>query len=284
MPVLLSAAFAAGVLLVFLSLTGGGRTRAGRPAVEPIGRLLRRSGGGEVGSRELGVVSGGTGIALAVVAQAALGWPVFTLAVGGAGVLLPSWYFRQRSVRRRAAIADAVAEAVDALRDAARVGIGIEEAARLLARTGPSALRDTFQRIDRDLRFDGFEAALLTARERVADPGFDTLVAALLMSYRVGGRNLAQVLDGLGRSVRADARARREVQAAQAQNILSARVIAALPLVLLVAIRATNPDYLAVFSTPAGQAILALCLVSVVVGYAGMLRTTQLPVGRRVLR
>jgi len=282
--VLLILIFAAGVLLVFLSLTGDRRRSAPRRSAEPLHRLLRRSGGDDIGARELAVVSGASGVAVAATAQLALGWPVFTLAAGVAGTLLPSWYFRQRSLRRRAGIAEAVAEAVDALRDAARVGIGIEEATRVLARTGPLPLRDTFQRIDRDLRFDGFEAALLTARERVADPGFDTLVAALLMSYRVGGRNLGQVLDGLGRSVRADARARREVQAAQAQNVLSARVIAALPLALLVAIRATNPGYLAVFSTPVGQAVLALCLVSVVVGYAGMLRATQLPAGRRVLR
>ena len=33
-----------------------------------------------------------------------------------------------------------------------------------------------------------------------------------------------------------------------------------------------------------GQAILALCLVSVAVGYAGMLRATRLPVEERVLQ
>lgn len=59
------------------------------------------------------------------------------------GLLLPAWYFRQRSERRRA-------EAVDALRDAARVGAGIEEALRVLARTGPRPLRAVFRDVDRD--------------------------------------------------------------------------------------------------------------------------------------
>ena len=285
MPLLLSAVFASGLLLAFLSLTGHRRAPAARPtAPEPLRRLLRRSGAGEVGPRELVVASGASGLVVAATAQVLLGWPVLTLSAGASGLLLPSWYFRQRAGRRRAAVEEAVAEAVDALRDAARVGIGIEEALRVLGRSGPPPLRVAFRAIDRDLRLDGFETALLAARERVADPGFDTLIAALLMSYRVGGRNLAQVLDSLGRSVRAGARARREVQAAQAQNVLSARVIAALPVVLLVAIRATNPAYLDVFSSPGGQGVLALCLLSVVAGYAGMLRATQLPAARRLLR
>ncbi len=77
---------------------------------------------------------------------------------------------------------------------------------------------------------------------------------------------------------------RREVQAMQAQNVLSARVIAALPLGLIVTIRATNPDYLAVFGSAGGQAVLALCLVSVALGYAGMLRASAVRDAGRVLR
>lgn len=284
MPLLVTAAFASGVLLIFLALTRP-KERA-LPATQPVASLPVASGrdASGVARRDLLLAGAAAGGAVGAAAQALLGWPVVTLAAGAAGAVLPSWYFEQRAARRRAEVEEAVAEAVDALRDAARVGLGIEEALRLLGQSGPLPLRSAFVAIERDLRFDGLEAALLAARERIADPGFDTLVAALLTSYRIGGRNLAQVLDGLGRSVRAGARARREIQASQAQNVMSARVIAALPLVLLLAIRSTNPSYLAVFSSPAGQAVLALCLLSVVVGYAGMLRATRLPIGRRLLR
>ncbi len=70
----------------------------------------------------------------------------------------------------------------------------------------------------------------------------------------------------------------------QAQNVLSARVIAALPLGLIVTIRATNPDYLAAFGSASGQTVLALCLVSVALGYAGMLRASAVRDAGRVLR
>ena len=102
----------------------------------------------------------------------------------------------------------------------------------------------------RDMRLSGFEEAVRLTQDRLADPVFDTVAAALVMSHRVGGRNLSTVLEGLGRSVRQAVQVEREVRAEQAKNVLSARIIASLPVVLILAIRGMNPDYLDVFSTP----------------------------------
>jgi|GEM_PF-2565432 len=270
-----------GLLLIFLALTSK-RPEHARQADVPA-----ESGGWlaalpDAGGRLASVAA--VGVVTAAVTQAFLGWPALSLAAGIVGALVPSWVARQRDEHRREAVEDAVVEAVAVLRDGSRVGIGIEDGLRSLGRTGPLALRPAFRALARDLRLAGFEEAVTRAREQVAHPSFDMLCAALLMSYRVGGRNLSDVLDGLARSVRGTARARREVRAQQAEQVLSARVIAALPLVLIVAIRATNPGYLEVFSTPGGQLALAVCLVSVAVGYAGMLRATVLPGRERVLR
>ncbi len=270
-----------GLLLIFLSLTSKRPERARSadvPAADGGWVATLPDAGGQLAS------AAAVGVVTAVVTQAFLGWPALSLAAGIVGALVPSWVARQRDEHRREAVEDAVVEAVAVLRDGSRVGIGIEDGLRSLARTGPLALRPAFRALARDLRLAGFEEAVTRAREQVAHPSFDILCAALLMSYRIGGRNLSDVLDGLARSVRGTARARREVRAQQAEQVLSARVIAALPLVLIVAIRATNPGYLEVFSTPGGQLALAVCLVSVAVGYAGMLRATVLPGRERVLR
>jgi len=270
-----------GLLLIFLALTSK-RAEPARPADAPA-----TAGGWVVALPDAGgrlAFAAAVGVVPAVVTQMFLGWPALSLAAGIVGALVPSWVARQRDEHRMEAVEDAVVEAVAVLRDGSRVGIGIEDGLRSLARTGPLALRPALQALARDLRLSGFEEAVTRAREQVAHPSFDMLCAALLMSYRVGGRNLSDVLDGLVRSVRGTARARREVRAQQAEQVLSARVIAALPLVLIVAIRATNPGYLEVFSTPGGQLALAACLISVAVGYAGMLRATVLPGRERVLR
>ena len=292
MHVVLSLAFGLGLFLIYRWLVGGraeprpGEDAGERPAGRAgwIARRLASPGADGVGLRELAPASAAAGAAAGILAQLFFGWPVVTLAAAGAGLLLPTWYYRQRAQRRRAEIEEAVGEAVETLRDAVRIGLGVEEALRALAVTGPAALRPVFSGIERDLRIAGFEEALDRARERLAEPLFDTLAVALLTAYRIGGRNLAAVLDGLSHSVRGSVQVRREVRANQAQNVLSARVIAALPLLLILVIRGSNPNYLAAFSQPVGQAVLACCLLSTFVGYTVMLRQAALPGQERVLR
>ena len=292
MHVVLSLAFGLGLYLIFRWLAGGqpaprsGEDPGERPAGRAgwIARRLASPGADGVGLRELAPASAAAGAASALLSQLFFGWPVVTLAAAGAGLLLPTWYYRQRAQRRRGEIEEAVGEAVETLRDAVRIGLGVEEALRALAVTGPQALRPVFSEVERDLRLAGFEEALDRARERLAEPLFDTLAVALLTAYRIGGRNLGAVLDGLSHSVRGSVQVRREVRANQAQNVLSARVIAALPLLLILVIRGSNPNYLAAFSQPVGQAVLACCLLSITVGYTVMLRQAALPAQERVLR
>ncbi len=291
MHVLLSLLLGAGALLLFQSLTRSGgeaaRPRAGEAAAgraRELARRLPRAGPEGAGLREFSAASAAAALAAALIAQILTGWPVVTLTAAGLGAALPAWYLRQRAASRRAEVEEALGEAVETLRDAVRIGLSVEECLRALARTGPLALRPVLSELERDIRLAGFEEAVARARERLQEPLFDTLAVALLTSYRIGGRQLAQVLDGISRSVRSSVQVRREVRAQQAQNVLSARVIAALPVVLVLVIRATNPNYLTAFSQPAGQALLGLCLLSVAVGYTVMLRQARLPGAGRLLR
>lgn len=286
MPLVLSLLLAAGVLLVYLAATSGGAQESapGESLTSRLDAFLAEAGVEGVSTRDFLLLSAGAGAALAVVVQLALGWPVVTAAAFLVGLALPVWYFRQRREARRDVIQAALADAVDALCSAVRAGMSVEEGLASLARSGPEPLRPALGELVRDLRLSGLEEAVRRTQERLADPVFDTVAAALVMSHRVGGRNLTAVLEGLGRSVRQAVQVQREVRAEQAKNVLSARIVAALPVVLILAIRGINPGYLDVFSSPVGQALLALCLLSVAVGYAAMLWTTRLPGNERVLR
>lgn len=287
MPLILSLTFAAGILLIFMSATARWappQRKDGRGLNTALRAFLYSNGAGDLTPRDFVLLSSGSGLGMAVVTQLALGWPAVSAATFTVGLLLPTWYFRNRHERRRAAVQAGLADAVDALRAAVRSGMSVEEAIASLARNGPEILRPSFGDLARELRLSGFEDGIRRTREQFAEPVFDTVAAALVMSHRVGGRNLGAVLDSLSRSVRQSVQVERELRAHQAKNVLSARIIAALPLGLILAVRGLNPGYLDVFSTAAGQGILALCLLSVAVGYAGMLRATRLPVEARVLQ
>ncbi|MDR7551256.1 MAG: type II secretion system F family protein [Armatimonadota bacterium] len=287
MPLVLSLTLGLGVLLIYLSAT----SRAGetekeerKPATARLEEILRQAGVEGVGTRDFLLLSAGAGAAAAGAAQLTLGWPVVSLAAFLVGLALPAWYFRQRAETRRATVQAALADAVDVLRAAVRTGMSVEEGLLSLARNGPEVLRPALSDLSRDLRLSGFEEAVRRAQDRLADPVFDTVAAALVTSHQVGGRNLGTVLDGLGRSVRQAVQVQREVRAQQAKNVLSARIVAALPLMLIFAVRGINPGYLDVFSSPVGQGLLALSLLSVAVGYAAMLWATRLLGDERVLR
>jgi hypothetical protein len=76
---------------------------------------------------------------------------------------------------------------------------------------------------------------------------------------------------------------RAAVRAQQAQHETSARIVAAVPVVVLVGLRLLNPGYVAVFDTPPGQVVLAGCAALLLAGYAAMRHVALLPAGRRIV-
>ncbi|MPZ13920.1 MAG: hypothetical protein GEU73_05780 [Chloroflexi bacterium] len=283
-PLFLSTAFGIGVYLLYEGLTNPGSTPTTAPRIRGVEGFLARAGISDVTAREFIAFSLAAGVLVAVLAQFALGWALVSLLAGALGAAMPCAYYVQRHERRRAAVQTAVVEATAQLRDAIRTGLSVQEAIGGLVRTGPEILRPELTRMVREARVLGFERALTAMRERTADPVFDVVTAALLLNDRLGGRNVSQVLDRLTQATRGELRVQQELRAMQARNVLSARIVAAVPLVLVVAIRQLNPAYLAVFSDWPGQVLLAGCTVSIVVGYAGMLWTMRLPGERSVFR
>ncbi len=285
LPLVLSIFFGAGVYLIYDSLT---RPRTARRSGERgwsarTREFLVRAGLYDVSPRDFLLFSLGAGLLAAIVAQIVLGWMLVTIVAAALGAIGPFLYYAERHDRRRAAIQTALADAISQLRDGIRSGLSVQEALVGLARNGPQALRGEFSILVREARLIGFEPALRGMRERLADPVFDIVASALVLNDRVGGRNVTQVLDRLAQATRAQQRIQQELRAYQGRNILSARIVAAVPLVVLMAIRWVSPEYLALFDTFSGQLLLMGSLVSVGLGYLMMRWMARLPGEERVL-
>jgi tight adherence protein B len=223
------------------------------------------------------------GVAASLLTETLLGRPLVSALGGilGAYALIPilaSRRERQRLVRR-IALADASAQ----LRDLIRAGLSPQDALTTLGRIGPEELRGEFERLAAERKFDGFPRALAAMRERLSDPLFDQAAKALLIGYELGGTRLTPVLDRLEQATRAELRVQAELRAYQKRNVYQARVIAALPLGLVLAISKLNPDYLAPLGGLGGDLALAYCVLSTVVGYRLLLWVTRLPDESRVL-
>ncbi len=246
-----------------------------RPATRPLGVEP-----GRLSALLAGTV---TGLLAGVGVWLLAGWPVLTLAATIGGFLAPRAWLSRSDARAQAARSEAVAEVAASLRDAVRGGLGVTEALGGLAAWGPPVLRDELGELAAEAAVLGLPDALGNFARRLGDPLADLLATTVALNHRLGGRNLADVLDDLAAAIRAEAQTLREMRARQAQQRLSARLIAAAPFVILLVIRQTNPDYLAPFGSVIGQGVLALAVLLVVAGYAAMTALARPPAGTRLL-
>jgi Flp pilus assembly protein TadB len=172
------------------------------------------------------------------------------------------------------------------MRDTLGSGLTLDHAFRGLADNGPDALQHPFRQFEAELppHTDSFETAALRLRERLADSTWDLLTAGLLLHDEVGSTRFGSCLDHLARWQRSDLALRDRLVAARARIVLTARVMAGLPVILLFLVRWWSPAATTrTFETPLGQALLGGSVVAIVIGYAWMLLLAQLPSDERVL-
>lgn len=231
----------------------------------------------------LGVAAG---VAGGIGAYLAFGVPVLAvLGAAGGALAVPVW-LRARHARRRPAQQRAIAEALERMRDTLGSGLTLDHAFRGLASHGPEALRPSFRQFDAELppHTDSFETAAVRLRDRLTDATWDLVTAGLLLHEEVGSARFGACLDHLARWQRSDLALRERLVAARAKIVLTARVMAALPVALLLLVRWWSPVATArTFETPLGQGLLAAAILAIVVGYAWMLWLARLPDDDRVL-
>jgi tight adherence protein B len=259
--VLVSTIFGLGLLFVFDGLV---RPHAGARVRGRLRSLAPRA------------VSGAAGAATAF---AATGWPVVGLGGGVVGWAAPGGLRRSREDRERLERREAVAEVASRLRDSIRSGVGIGDALVQAAEQAPRAIAPELRRVVSEARLSGLADAAGGFAERVRDPSAELLASALVTADRMGSRNLSEVLDALAEATTAQAAAVREARARQTRNRISARIVAAVPILLLLAIRRANPAYLAPFQAPEGQAVLAFAFALIWTGYVAMRRAARIEGG-----
>jgi len=282
MQYLLSLAVGIGFWLTYEGLARPRLSETERPGIRRMG-LLWRSVSPDMRLSHFLPLAILLGAVTGFVSEILLGRPLVSALGGilGAYALIPILAGRRERQRlvRRLALADAIAQ----LRDLIRAGLSPQDALATLGRIGPEELRGEFARLAAERKFDGFPRALAAMRDRLTDPLFDQAAKALLIGYELGGTRLTPVLHRLERATRAELRVQAELRAYQKRNVYEARVIAALPLGLVLAISKLNPDYLAPLGGLGGDLALAYCTLSTLIGYRLLLWVTRLPNERRVL-
>lgn len=191
---------------------------------------------------------------------AVTGWPIALVLVPAAVVGLPALLVPQgrASVDRL----DAMAEWARSLSGVLTVGIGLEQALIASAKSTPAAIRPQVANLTARLRARwSTEAALRAFADDLDDATGDLIASALILGSRRRGAGLAAVLNGLAESVSAEVRVRRQIETERDKPRNTARWVTLISVGVL-GLLVLNGTYLAPYSTPLGQMLLAVLLAA----------------------
>ncbi|HEX6978899.1 MAG TPA: type II secretion system F family protein [Alphaproteobacteria bacterium] len=188
-----------------------------------------------------------TALALAVFAALAFGLrqsPIVALPVAlTSGFMLPVLFILRQKRRRLARFAEQLPDAVDMLVRSLRVGHPLAAAMGLVAEEMPDPIGTEFGIAVDEMTYGlDVQEAIANMGRRLPVPDLQYLVVAVNVQYGTGG-NLAEVLDGLSRVVRARFRMHRRILSVSAEGRLAAKFLTAFPFVVVGAIWLMRPDY-----------------------------------------
>lgn len=208
------------------------------------------------------------------------GLPALSVAAGAGGVFAVRLAVAARIHAVRVERQDAVLEAVRLLRQLLETGAGtVQQAIAVLAERGPMPLRREFRLIAATSL--GRRQAWTAARDRIAEPLFDMLAAAVLIQGP-GGGELAPLFAELEATVASAQEVEREAEALQVQARSAAAIIVSLPVVFLLVLSAIRSPYLEAFHRAAGELFLVAMLAVMGAAYFWMRRLLRLDGLQRV--
>jgi tight adherence protein B len=211
------------------------------------------------------------GAALAIGAYLVCGYfylriPIQILAAAVFGIVPFLFVFWKRR-RRIRAFEEHFPEALDLLGRAVRAGHAFTTGLEMIAKEASEPVASEFRKTFEEQNFGiPLRDALLNMSERIHSLDARFFVTALLIQKETGG-NLAEILDGLARVIRDRFRIYRDVHTKTAQGRMTAGILIALPLVMMLALGSLNPHYMKIlFTDPKGPIILAIAGTLQVIG------------------
>jgi len=154
------------------------------------------------------------------------------------------------------------------------VGVSLEQAIQASLRSTPDPIRPQVQTLVARLatRWQT-DTALRGFADDLNDATGDLVAASLILSAKRRGAGLVSVLDGLAASVAEDVRTRRQIEADRAKPRSTARAVTFITLGVL-GLLALNRTYMEPYTSPLGQALLAVLLSAYVATLLWMRKMT----------
>ncbi|GAA4897673.1 hypothetical protein GCM10025789_14520 [Tessaracoccus lubricantis] len=161
---------------------------------------------------------------------------------------------RQKAARRRRQFSLQLEETLSTLSGSLRAGFSLPQACATVAAELDEPTSSEFTRVINESRLGRpFVEAMAEVAQRTQDEDFEWVVQAIAINREVGG-NLADVLAGVGATIRERVQLKRQVEALAAEGKLSGLILSLLPIAVFFLLWIGNPEYIARF----GESILGI--------------------------
>ena len=185
---------------------------------------------------------------------------------------------RVKITRRRHAFEAQLPEALSLIASSLSAGHTFLRSIQMMTEEAEDPIAEEFGRVISETRLgDPVVDALERMAVRLEVQDLKWVVQAIRVQQTVGGK-LADILHTLADFIRSREEVRREVKVLTAEGRMSAWVLGALPVGLLLAIQLMNPGYAAPFYRGWGLAVLAATGLSIAAGVAVILRMVKIEV------
>ncbi len=199
--------------------------------------------------------------AVALLVGAITRWPVAAIVVGALIYLWPTMFGAGRQAATQMERLEALTVWTESLRDSIAGSIGLEEAIRHSLSTAPTVLRPALQRLDARVRVQlPLTHALAEFARELPDSSSDLVISALVLNSQLRGKGLVHTLTALASAARDEIDMRRRIEEGRKSLRRTALIIVAATSVFAGAMAVFSRDYVAPYSSPLGQVMLAVVL------------------------
>lgn len=190
------------------------------------------------------------------------------LLVGAMPISIDAWMTSRSRRRRRAALAAALAPALQLLVDNLRVGRDLVSAMSEVVRAADEPVAQIFAAVVAEVRLGArVDVAMAQVAELEGDRHLGVVASAIGLNAEFGG-NLVEILSAVIESIEEEDRLRRDIDSLTADGRLSSTVLLVLPVITLVVVSVLSPGYASpLIEEPLGRAMSMVGLVLGAIGW-----------------
>lgn len=183
------------------------------------------------------------------------------LAAFAAGAGLPRWWLNFKIGGRKKAFVKEFANAIDIIVRGVKAGLPLNECLKVIANESSDPVGPEFRNLIEGMKIGlTLEDALKKMYDRMPTPEVNFFQIVLSIQSKTGG-NLSEALGNLSGVLRDRKRLHGKIQALSSEAKASAMIIGSLPIVVMLLVYITTPQYISVLFTERLGNIMLMCCV-----------------------